>query len=138
MCVASPAHLARSEQNLLRSQLQYDVWMGADKNPCGCHFTKHRVENGPVPPVLNRIKPDEDTVHLHELVTYFCTRRIVINSRLRVYSCDGKSSEQIGEPVVFGRCVLPRLMIARVQNRDTAAIRLAMHVSFHPSLTPSA
>ena len=39
--IASPPYITRSVQNFFRPQLQYDVGMRADKNPCGGYLAKH-------------------------------------------------------------------------------------------------
>ena len=75
--------------------------MCADKNSCGCHLTEHGIENRPVTSVLNGINPYENTVELHELLTNFRTKIIVINRRLGVYPFDGKGSEQLWEPSIL-------------------------------------
>src|SRR5262244_3884070 len=102
--------------------------MCADKNACGCHLPKHGIENRPVASALNRIKPYEDPVNLHELFTYFRAKIVVINRRLGVYPFGGKGSEQIYKPVIFGCCIPPALIIARVENRDPSAVRFSHRV----------
>src|SRR5262247_3693158 len=62
MCVTPPSDITRSISDILCPQLQDDVGMCADKNPCGCHLTNHGIENRPVASVLNRIDPYEHTV----------------------------------------------------------------------------
>src|SRR5215467_7926557 len=103
--------------------------MCADKNPCGCHLTKHGIENRPVPSALNRINPYQDTVNLHKLVTNFLAKIIVINRRLGVYPFGGEGSEHVCEPVIFSCCVPPYRIITRVKNRDPSAAILCHRVS---------
>src|SRR5215510_10103034 len=95
--------------------------MCADKNACGCHLPKHGIENRPVASALNRIKPYEDPVNLHELFTNFRAKIVVINRRLGMYPFGGKRSEQVCEPVILSCCIPPSLIIARVENRDPSA-----------------
>src|SRR5215813_7358183 len=103
--------------------------MCADKNSCGCHLAKHGIENRPVPSALNRINPYEDTVNLHELVTYFRAKIVVINRRLGVYPLGGKRSKQVCEPVIFSCRIPPSLIIARVEDRDPGVTILRHRVS---------
>src|SRR5215471_13239381 len=103
--------------------------MCADKNACGCHLPKHGIENRPVASALNRINPYENTINLHELVTNFRAKIVVINRRLGVYPFRGEGSEQVCEPVIFSCCVPPYLIIARVENRDSSAAILRHKVS---------
>jgi hypothetical protein len=91
--------------------------MCADKNPCGRHLTKHGIENRSVAAVLNGVNPDKHTVNVHELFTNFGAQIVAINRRLGVYSFCGKGSEQVGEPVIFGRGLRAGLVVARVENR---------------------
>src|SRR5215831_16556615 len=107
--------------------------MCADKNPGGCNFTKHGIENRPVASVLNRINPYEDTINSHELVTNFRAKIVVINRRLGVYPFRGEDSEQVREPVIFSCCVPPYLIITRVKNRDPSVAILCHRVSISMS-----
>src|SRR5215471_5206121 len=103
--------------------------MCADKNPCGCHLTKHGIENRSIASALNGINPYEDTVYLYELFANFFAKIIVINRRLGMNPFGGKGSEQVCEPVIFSCCIPPSLIIARVENRDPAATILHDRVS---------
>src|SRR5215468_6868458 len=108
--------------------------MCADKNACGCHLPKHGIENRPVASALNRIKPYEDPVNLHELFTNFRAKIVVINRRLGMYPFGGKRSEQVCEPVILSCCVPPYLIIARVKNRDPSVAILCHRVSLSHEL----
>src|SRR5215470_19553261 len=103
--------------------------MCADKNPCGCHLTKHGIENRSIASVLNGINPYEDTVYLYELFANFFAKIIVINRRLGMNPFGGKGSEQVCEPVIFSCCVSSYPPIARVENRDSSAAILRHKVS---------
>lgn len=69
--------------------------MRADKNACGCHITKHGIENRPVPSPLNWIDPYQNAVNLHELFTNFLARIILIYRRLDMDPFGGKRREQL-------------------------------------------
>src|ERR1044071_9049918 len=124
MRVAAPPHLSSAIKNFLGPELQYDIRMSADKNPGGCQFTKHGIEDRPVPPVLDWIEPYEDPVNVHKLFTNVSAKIIVINRGLSIDPVSRKSSEQIRKPIIFARCLPSCVVVARVQNGDSSELIL--------------
>src|ERR1051325_3420326 len=98
--------------------------MCADKNPCGCNLTKHGIENRPVVPILNGIKPYKNTVKQHKLFTNFRTKIVVIDRRLGVHPFESEGSEQVCKPVIFNRGVFSSVTVARIENRDSSDVTL--------------
>jgi hypothetical protein len=95
MCVAAPSKVARAIQNLFCPHLQDDVGVRADKNASASDITKHRVEDGSVPPAFNGIDPYQNAVNPHELFSNLLAKIIVIYRRLNVNPPSGEGFEQI-------------------------------------------
>src|SRR5215217_6449825 len=96
--------------------------MSTNENPCCGYLAKHGIQNRPVASVLNRIKPHEDTINLHEFIVNFRAKIIAVNRGFRVYAFGHKGAEQVYEPVIFSCGVYPLGVIARVKdcNRPSA------------------
>jgi hypothetical protein len=90
--------------------------MRADKNSSGRNITKHTIEHRSLPPAFDRIDPYQNAVNLHELLSDFVAKIVVIDRRLDVNPLGSKGPEQIGEPAIFSGRVPSRLTIARGEN----------------------
>src|SRR5919106_3217030 len=112
MGVAAPFKVARAIQNLFCPQLQDNVGMRADKNASGRDITKHRIEDGSVPPAFYGIDPYQNAVNPHELFANVLAKIIVIYCRLDMNPPGCEGPEQIREPAILGGRIPPRLTIA--------------------------
>jgi hypothetical protein len=115
VCVAPPADLPCSEENLLSPQLQNDVRVRTDEDPCVSHITQHGIQNASISFAFYRIDPHQQSVAMQQLSADLIAKLIVVHHWLGSYTLGNKGSEQICESIVLRRRASPRFVIAVVE-----------------------
>src|SRR3569833_3805837 len=81
--VAAPAHLARTQEDVLGPHLPDGVRMGALEDAAVRHLAKERVEDRPVAALFDRVHPDKNAIYAQQLLPDFVHQLITIDRRLR-------------------------------------------------------
>jgi hypothetical protein len=70
-------------QHLFDAHLQRHVRMRADPHGTIRDIAQHGIEREPVPPILDRMDPDQHAIHRQQLIAHFLGRSLATDRRRR-------------------------------------------------------
>ena len=127
--VGPPSEVLRAIQYFLHAHFEDRVGVCAHPRTARRDVAQQRVEHNACLPLMQRIDPNQHTIHRHELIAYFIREFLIENCRLRVNTDRAEFLKHAMKAVVLRRGRAPCLVVAAPKHRYST--RFACHRLSH-------